>query len=266
MASLTATRADGTKRVPVLDTREWQPSPARLAAAGCVLAFAAAVWPASIAGPGDGWILSVLLIVEVALLLLPWGLPRDGRSGASFWAEALLGLTAPVGALLLVTIGEASWLSVGADWTWFVAAVVLGGALIAMSGMDVCGLVRGELAFLMGPTPSSHTLARAFTTIVSPAGEEAVFRAVVLTAAPAATPPLGLLAAVAFVARHHVSPGQNWRGSTRATVLEIIAAAALLVLTLLSGSIYPALLAHTINNVPMFVLHLQRAVVAGDEE
>jgi hypothetical protein len=265
MASLTATRVDAAKRVPVLETAEWQPSPARLAAAGCVLAFAAALWPVSVARPGDGWILSVLLIVEVALLLLPWGLPRDGRSGTSFWAEALLGLTAPVGALVLVT-GGASWLSAGADWTWFVVAVVLGGALIAMSGMDVRGLVRGELAFLMGPTPSSHTLARAFTTIVSPAGEEVVFRAVVLTAAPAATLPLGLLAAVAFVARHHVSPGQNWRGSTRTTVLEIIAAAALLVLTLLSGSIYPALLAHTINNVPMFVLHLQRAVVGGDEE
>ncbi|MFD7510564.1 CPBP family intramembrane glutamic endopeptidase [Streptomyces sp. NPDC059853] len=112
----------------------------------------------------------------------------------------------------------------------------------------------------MGPTPRTHGIARATITLTGPCGEEVLFRGIALTVASQASAlgPLVLLGAVAFVASHHVSPGTNGRASDRALLTEIFASAVLLILTLLSESLYPALLAHLLNNVPAAVLQLQR--------
>jgi len=47
-------------------------------------------------------------------------------------------------------------------------------------------------------------------------------------------------------------------------LIEATVAAGLLLMTVLSGSIYPALVAHCLNNVPATVLHLQR--IRSDED
>ncbi|WP_369173403.1 hypothetical protein AB5J49_38050 [Streptomyces sp. R28] len=225
----------------------------RLTAICCVVAFAIGLWSMD---STTTRVLAVLLVLEIALMILPWRVPRTMRSGLSFWSETLVGLVAPLGALVLTAVTRPDWLSKGADWWWFVLAVATTAGLITLSNMRMKSLLSGELAFVFGPTPRAHGAARAFASAVCPAGEEAVFRAPVLLIG--ATTPLGLLGAIAFVARHHIQPGTNRRGTTRSTAVEISAPAALLLLTMASGSIYPALLAHVLNNIPTIVLELQR--------
>ncbi|MEU7058736.1 hypothetical protein [Streptomyces sp. NPDC046197] len=225
----------------------------RLTAVSCVVAFAIGLWSLGSTTPR---VLAVLLVVEVGLMILPWRVPRTMRSGISFWTETLAGLLAPIGALVLTAVTRPNWLTTGADWWWFVLAALTSAGLIALSNMRMKALLSGELAFVFGPTPRAHGAARAFATAVCPVGEEAVFRAPVLLAG--ATTPLGLLGAIAFVARHHIQPGTNRRGTTRSTAVEISAAATMLLLTVVSGSVYPAVLAHVLNNIPTIVLELQR--------
>ncbi|MFI6011969.1 type II CAAX prenyl endopeptidase Rce1 family protein [Streptomyces sp. NPDC051243] len=225
----------------------------RLAAVSCVIAFAVGLWSMGSTAPR---VLAVLVVVEAGLMILPWRVPRTMRSGVSFWAETLAGLVAPIGALVLTAVTRPDWLTKGADWWWYPVAVATTVGLIAVSNMRMKSLLSGELAFVFGPTPRAHGAARAFASAVCPVGEEAVFRAPVLLAG--ATTPLGLLGAIAFVARHHIQPGTNRRGTTRSMAVEISAAVALLFLTMASGSLYPALLAHVLNNIPTIVLELQR--------
>ncbi|WP_196930028.1 CPBP family glutamic-type intramembrane protease [Micromonospora ureilytica] len=219
-----------------------------------MLAFAFALW----AQGGPSRAVAALVVVETALLCLPWRLPRIHRSGRSFWVETLCGLVAPGGALIVLVVAQRNLLTQLADWWWFVAAAGVGGVFWLVSGLDIRAVPSGMLAFLMGPTPRSQGRARAVCAAAGPFGEEALFRSVVLTTASAAATPMGLLSAVAFVARHHVSPGSNGRGTTRATLTEIAAAVLLLVLTVLSQSLFPALLAHLINNLPGVIIELQR--------
>ncbi|WP_121162626.1 CPBP family glutamic-type intramembrane protease [Micromonospora pisi] len=219
-----------------------------------MLAFASALFRQG----GAAVATATLVIVETGLLSLPWRLPRLDRSARSFWAETLCGLIAPGGALIVLMLTNHDLATRLPDWWWFGVAVVVGAALLAVSGINVLAIRSGLLAFLMGPTPKAQGRARAFYTAVGPLGEEALFRGVALTAAPVAVTPIGLLAAVAFVARHHVPPGDNGRGTARSTITEITAAVLLLALTVLSQSLLPALLAHVINNVPGVIIELQR--------
>ncbi|MFF2773867.1 type II CAAX prenyl endopeptidase Rce1 family protein [Streptomyces sp. NPDC058052] len=225
----------------------------RVIAISCVAAFAIGLWSF---GSTTTRVLAGLLVIETALMILPWRVPRTMRSGISFWAETLVGLIAPLGALVLVAVDRPEWLTQGADWWWFLIAVATTVGLVSLSNMRMKSLLSGELAFVFGPTPRAHGSARAFASAICPVGEEALFRAPVLLVG--ATTPLGLLGAIAFVARHHIQPGTNRRGTTRSTLVEISAAAVLLLLTVASGSIYPALLAHVLNNIPTIVLELQR--------
>jgi membrane protease YdiL (CAAX protease family) len=243
-----------TASLRVIDWPKWRLIRGRLAAAGCVLAYAAALMAS-----GDlAWRWTgAVLVVEVLLLCLPWRMPREARSRTSFWMETLVGLSAPIGAVAIAAVTGSSWLSRGADWWWFLIAGAAGAGLIAVAGVDLKAVVSGDLGFVLGPT--RHGYARAVGGALAPLGEEALFRGVVLAAAPVAVVPTGLLSAVAFVAIHHVQPGDNGRGSSRALAAVMLGAVVLLLLTLASGSIYPAVLAHALNNVPGVVLQLQRA-------
>jgi hypothetical protein len=236
------------------DWRSWPLSATRVAAAFCVLAFAVALW----AQGGSSRLVAALVVLETGLLCLPWRLPRIDRSGRSFWAETLSGLVAPGGALVVLVVSQRDLVTRLPDWWWFVAAVAVGAVLWAVSGLNVLAVRSGMLAFLMGPTPRTQGRARAVCAAAGPFGEEALFRGVVLTAASAAVAPMGMLSAVAFVARHHVPPGSNGRGTARTTLTEITAAVLLLALTVLSHSLYPALMAHLINNLPGVITELQR--------
>lgn len=235
------------------DWSDWTVESGRLIAVGSMTAFAVALW--SVHGLFVQGV-AALCVVETALMCLPWRLPRVDRGPLSFWAESLVGLLTPLGATVLAVAAREPWLSQGAAWWWYPLGALTGALLLLLSRVDLRAAVNGELAFVMGPTPRSHGAARAFATAMGPVGEEAMFRGSVLLAGTGT--PFAVLGAVAFAARHHVAPGTNRRGTTRATLVELAAAAALLALTLASGSVYPGLLAHLLNNVPGVVTELQR--------
>jgi hypothetical protein len=239
------------------DRSAWRLDARRLVALAAVLATAV-----GLRAEGDEAVRSggLLLVVEAALICLPWRLPRRHRSGPGFWAETLAGLVAPVGAVAAVVVLRPGWVTAGAEPRWYAVSALTGLALLAVSGLDPRAVASGELAFALGPTPRSHGTARAFTMLVAPAGEEALFRGPVLV--PGASTSLALLAATGFVARHHLARGSNRRGTSRATLVEIAGAVVLLGLTVASGSIYPALLAHLVNNLPGVVVELQREAVS----
>ncbi|WP_341718652.1 CPBP family intramembrane glutamic endopeptidase [Micromonospora sp. FIMYZ51] len=234
------------------DWSSWRLSPRRLAAAAVVAAYA--VLLAASAETALRW-LAVLLAIEVVLLCLPWRLPRNRRSRPSFWLEVLVGLSAPLGALLVAAVVDSSLWGGWPAWWWYPVALLCGAGLVLLGGMDLRKLRNGDLAFLMGPTP--HGRARAASGALAPPGEELLFRAPLLVVSSPAALPLGLLSGLAFVAIHYVQPGSNGRDSTRSLAVAMVAAVILAALTLLSGSVYPAILAHLLNNAPGVLLHLQ---------
>ncbi|MER8235555.1 CPBP family glutamic-type intramembrane protease [Streptomyces sp. NPDC094049] len=236
------------------DWKAWPLDGGRTAATACMFAFAAALWSQ---GGVLRW-LGVAIAAETVLIALPWRVPRRRRGGASFWAETSVGMLVPVGAGVLAVVCGPSWFGDAPAWWWYPLSVAVGVLLVLLSGMNLRALASGDLAFLYGPTARPHALARVTASTLSPTGEEVVFRGVYLMAPAAAAWPLGLLAAVAFVARHHLAPGDNRRGSARATATEVGAAVVLLALTAASGSILPALVAHLVNNAPSIVFELQR--------
>jgi len=243
----------GARSSSTFDPRGWSLSERRVAAVACCLAYAVSL--ACVRG-ADLRILAILLVVDVLSALLPWRIPRTARSGPSFWFETLVSLISPLGAVAVAVSTDPAWLrAAGSPW-WYLCGALCGVLLIAVSGVDPRGLLSGELAFILGPTPRAHGTARAFASGLGPLGEEALYRVPGVLVAPST--PLGLLAAVAFVARHHAVPGTNGRLTRRSTLVEILAAVLLLGLTALSRSVYPALLAHLLNNIPAIVRELQR--------
>ncbi|WP_447002331.1 CPBP family glutamic-type intramembrane protease [Saccharothrix isguenensis] len=246
---------------PTFDRTACRVPPDRLLAATCVLAFAVAQWQVEWSPvPGVARAIGVLLAVETILLCLPWSLPRDERAPAGFVAESAAGLLVPVGAVVLLAVAGAPELFAGADLWWYPVGAAFGVVLVLLGGLDVRGLLDGSLAFLLGPTPRPHGVSRAVCSLAGPPGEEAVFRGVVLVASAGAALPLAMIGAVAFVARHRVQPGANGRATSRAFLVEVAAAVGFLAITVWSGSLWPALLGHLLNNLPAFLLQLQRAV------
>lgn len=243
------------------DRASWSWDNARLAGAGAVVVFAAGMFSVH-----NSWFraLAVVAVVELLVVVLPWRVPRAGRSGPSFWAESLAGTVSALGAIAVVAVAGPSWLSQVGDWWWYVVAVPVAAGLLAVSGLEPEPVWRGDIAFVLGPTPRSHAAARIYAATVGTVGEEFLFRA------PAvlwiASPPLALLAAVGFAGRHYVQPGDNRRGSVRQTTAELTAALALLVITELSKSIYPALVVHVLNNLPQIVMELQRESGRADDD
>lgn len=251
----------GTSRAgesATFDFGHWRLSGRQIACGAAMLAFAVALWSRD--ARADRWLAS-LVVLETLLLWLPWRIPREQRSALGYWTESLTSMITPVGATVLAIVTGPPWLSTaGAGW-WYPVAFSVGIALIAISGVRPSQLISGETAFVAGPTRRSHAAARTFDTLAAPFGEEALFRGSVLTASAGAS--FGLLAGVAFVARHYVQPGHNGRGSARATTVEVVAAAAFLMMALGSRSVYPALVAHFVANVPGVVVELQRERVTG---
>ena len=242
-----------------LDFANWRLGTARLTAACCELAFAAA----ALSQDGVWRLAGAVVLFDVAVQALPWRLPRSERSVASIWVEEALCLAGPTVFFVVVVAQARAWATaLPAAW-WFPVAFLVGVALVWAGGMPIRALLSGALAFLAPPLRRRHKWSRAAAMVIAPPGEEALFRGVVLTASSAATVPLGLLGAAAFVARHHLAPGLSARTPARAVATQIAAAVALLALTLASGSIYPALLAHYVNNAPSVLLELQRPVREG---
>ena len=253
MTDVRSVRTPATANDPTFDWTHWGLEARRVAASAAVLAYAIALWARD--APGDR-VLGMLATIETALLCLPWRMPRTRRSAGGFWAESLVSLISPAAALVVAAALGVPWLHAVGAWPWYLVALLLGFAMLAIGGMRPGAVFSGEIAFALGSTCRAHARARAFNILVGPPGEEALFRAPTLLAPHPAS--FGLLAAAAFVGRHHVQPGSNGRGTARTTAVEVLAAASLLALVLCSGSVYPAVVAHLVNNMPGFIVELQR--------
>lgn len=244
------------------DAYQWPPTKARIVAAGLTLAFAAALW----AQGGVGRVLGTLLLLDTLVQILPWRYPRSARRGSSVWLEASLYLAAPVTfAVVMVITGHAPWLTRWPAAGWVLAAVGVGGALLWLGGANLRLLLLGGVKFVAAPVTGPHKWARATTVVVAPPCEEMVFRGVVLSTAGVAALPVGLLGAIAFVARHHLPTGRSPRTSDREFLTQALAAVALLWLRYTSGSIIPALIAHVLNNIPSTLLEFQRPTLRNGQ-
>lgn len=246
--------AEHTTPASSFDRSNWPPAVAQIAAAALMLAYAAAVWPVTGVGP----VLAGLLVFDVATQLLPWRYPRSQRTALSIWAEVLLYLAAPTAVLAVAVATGQPWATRPAHPGWYLVALAVGAALVWLGGTPLRALLTGDLAFLAPPVSRRHKWARCVSTAAAPPGEEMMFRAPVLAASGPGAVAFGLLAGAAFVARHHAPPGLHQRTSTRTLLARIAAATALLALTWAAHSIFPALLAHYVNNAPSFLLELQR--------
>jgi hypothetical protein len=213
------------------------------------------------------FLLAAMVAAHAIAHLLPWRLPRDDRTPFGYWAEVLT-CTSPLAA------GAAFWFifPIHGAWAalpssrpqllwlpaWFGVAAVGGAALIWVSGISLAGLRTGDLAFLVGPLPVQHVAARTWTVVISIVAEEVVYRG-----APAGAPSYRAMAvacaAVAFVSNHHMVRGTEAWLRLRNICFEVSASVIFGGLVLLSGSIWPAIMAHAIANAPHLTLDIQRA-------
>lgn len=251
----------GERHDSTWDAGAWRLDRPRLLAAGSLLAYAAGL---AVLGSGAVRWLSVLVLFDVAVMSLPWRVPRHTRSIASLWAETLAYQAALLAAVAVVAAERPDWLTSLGHPGWYAVAALVGVALVVGSGIRLRLLLGGELAFLAGPDRPGHAAALASSAVVAAVCEEPLFRGVALEGDGAATAALAVLAAVAFVGRHHLPPAASERTTRRGLALQVAGAAALLGLTVASGSIYPAVLAHLLNNAPSAVLAVQRGRMGGE--
>lgn len=231
----------------------------RLCAAACVLAFAGAF-----AFEGElARVLAALVLIDVAVLSLPWRVPRAARSMRSIWLENLASQAMPLGAVTALLVFGPAWLWHVGSWWWYPVALVLGVAVVAISGLNLRMLFSGELAFLAGPRPRAHAAVHAICAVTGPPGEETVFRGVVFLASGIGAVVMPALAAVAFVARHYLPRQAASRIGARGLVTQVAGAVVMLSLTVASRSLYPAIAAHLINNAPQAFLVVQRGRIGG---
>ena len=224
--------------------------PSRLATALLMMAFADLTTKDNLTR-----MLAALVADDVAIMSLPWRVPTASRSLRSILLENAAYEVMPLGALAVVLAYRPYWLSRVGAWRWYLGALLVGAALVAASGTDLRVLLYGELALLAGPQAQAHALAHFAAALVAPPGEAAVLRGVVFVTRGAAAVVTPAMAAVAFVARHHLSPGLAPRPPL---VVSESAAVLLLVLRLASQSIYPVMVAHLVNKTPQALLEGQR--------
>lgn len=257
--SLGVTRP-GPAHDPTWEPGAWRLDRARLLAAACLVAYAAALvaW----AEGASRWF-AALVLFDVAVMSLPWRVPRDTRSIPSLWLETIAYQVAPVTAAVVALIAHRDWFTDLASPLWYVAGAALGVAVVVLSGVRLRLLFGGELAFLAGPDRPGHAAALSSSAVVAAVCEEPLFRGVALGPSGATAVALGVVAAVAFVARHHLPPAAAARTSAQGRLTQLAAAAGFLVLTMASGSLYPAMLAHLVNNAPSAVLAVQRGRMGG---
>ncbi|WP_327306682.1 hypothetical protein OG730_27100 [Streptomyces sp. NBC_01298] len=236
------------------DRTAWPPRGVRLLSAAVMAVFSAALW-----WQGGSWRAAAVLVgVDALAGLLPWRMPRTLRTGAAYWSENAIALAVPIAFIAYSAGTGADWLTQGTSWWWYAVALALDAGLLLAGGMDFRLLFSGDLAFLMGPSTPLQARTRATTGTLAPFGEEALYRSVAVTVAGPAGLVTSLLGAAAFIARHHVGDSR-WRKAPRVLAVELLAALSLLGLVALSGSVYPALLAHLVNNAPSVLLELQRS-------
>jgi hypothetical protein len=263
MTSPTASRAGlPTTPAPTWDWQSVRFDRSRVVALVALVALVAFAGALAARG-GLAGVLAALVTTDIVVMCLPWRVPRAGRTMRSIVLENLTYQVMPLGALVAVVSAGPSWLTRTGSWWWYSIALLTGAALVAVSGVSLSMLFSGELAFLAGPRPAAHVRAHVAAALAGPPGEEAVFRCVVFLTYGIGAVVTPALAAVAFVARHHLPPRSAGQIRLRALGTEVAAASLLLGLTVASRSLYPAAVAHLVNNVPQAVLEIQRGRIGG---
>jgi membrane protease YdiL (CAAX protease family) len=203
-----------------------------------------------------------VLFLDVVLHRLPWR-PREDRTAFGYWVEALT-YTLPLTAVAIAWVVLDPAAHEAGPLAWFAAAPLVAGVIIRLSGVNLTALRSGDLAFLAGPLPLHRVTARGLAVIVSPLFEEVLFRGI-----PATLPRLQavglLLGGAAFVAHHHLGRGDD-PATLPAVRIELIAAVLLGGLVVASGSVWPAVAAHLLANVPHLVLDVQRLRTPADDD
>lgn len=205
----------------------------------------------------------VIVAVHALAHLLPWRVPRDDRTVFGYWFEAVAcaapltagaltwAFVAPGGALMTAIAG-------GRLAAGFLVAPFVAAFLIRLSGVDLRALRTGDLAFLAGPLPAHRAVARLSTMTSAIFAEEVIFRAV--PAGLTSSGPLAMaVGATAFVSGHHMVRGSADRWSWPILRYEVAAAGMFAVLIAMSGSVWPAVAAHGVANLPQAILDVQRA-------
>jgi membrane protease YdiL (CAAX protease family) len=226
---------------------------------------------AAAAGVAAGWIrvggfgtcLAVLAVLDTVATATLWRVDRRQRARRGrVTATENLGYLAVHGAVVLATaVALPSWITPSCAWYWYGAGLVLGVALIRAGGMRIGALRSGELAFLAGPKPVGLAVVTCALLAAGAVAEEILYRGATLAHAGAV---VVVAATAAFVGRHHLPGWATRRANVRTVAVETGSALGFLALTVFSHSLYPAILAHLVNNTPSFVLTVQRATAEGD--
>jgi len=163
-------------------------------------------------------------------------------------------------AIAVTVLARPMWLATAGAWPWYVAGPAVGFCLIWISGLRPAAIASGELAFLAGSKPVADTIVSSAILLAGGAAEELMFRSPALARPMSAAIQAALMGAVLFVARHHF-PG--WasvrRSAARIYAIEVASSLAFVILTIMSGSIYPAAVAHIISNCPSVIILIQRS-------
>jgi membrane protease YdiL (CAAX protease family) len=163
-------------------------------------------------------------------------------------------------AIAVTVLARPTWLAAAGAWPWYGGGIVVGLCLIWLSGLRPAAIASGELAFLAGPKPVADTIVSSAILFAGAAAEEVMFRSPALAKPMATALQAALLGAVLFVARHHFPDWASARRSApRVYAVEVAASLAFVILTIMSGSIYPAVVAHVMSNCPSAVILIQRS-------
>lgn len=202
------------------------------------------------------WALAVaiLIVVDVLTYRIPWSVPRASRSAWSYFAEQLSYYLAATAAAIIIAL-QLTWAL--PSYLEILAGVTLGVALMVGTGLLGSSLLNGDYAFLMSDGRRSHAAARLTAVILAVPVEELLFRGVLLLAiGQGAFVPLLLASPLAFVARHHLMVGIEHSG--RNLTLQLGGAAGLTAVTILTGSVFSAFLAHALANTPQAIIAVQQ--------
>ncbi|MHC1560259.1 CPBP family intramembrane glutamic endopeptidase [Actinomycetospora sp. C-140] len=213
--------------------------------------------------PRPGWTeiavgaVAYLALTALAAILLG-GLLRPGSAALSVVAIGISGAAALGAALLAVAVRVRSLPAIGvraASWRWLLVGVAGGVVGFAVNRVIIIGyvLATGDMSnpqagFLPGLTGDLPTFALMMLlgAVLVPVGEELLFRGVVTTALGRYGAGVAVLAsALVFALAHGVSivlPAAFVLGVVNALLLRR------------SGSVWPGVLAHGVNNALVFGL------------
>lgn len=223
---------------------------------------------AAVARPG--WP-EILAGVAVCLLLVFGVLPLIRDSGLDPLAYGLVvvawsGVAGIAGATAARTLRVRSWTAFGVrrtSWRWLAGGVLAGVAAWLLSRVATLGYIAltgdtGNVQQIYSDTgaagPVSLILSLLFLCLLTPIGEELLFRGVVATALLRYGSFVGVVgSAVVFAAVH---------GANAAAVTALVVGLITGELLRRSGSIWPGVVVHTVNNLIGYGVSLLLAIAA----